>query len=230
MLKKLYDLIRPNLKPSFLGEEKTTDFKRKQQALRKELKERRRSVTFVDLEKELHEHLTKILVELDHVSDVIALTGVKSKDECEHWIFEEKYKSSVIPQFEYYEETRTFSLGWARWVATLHGSGEQTTGKVRSQRLPMKKKDEFGVGIYSKTIFASCGEETKPFLYEAEDNFRDIRELLGNVTKMKSSIRTMDRISTNLFDRAIMFDQEKRVKTSKLSQMPESEPTHVKIK
>ena len=224
MLKDLNELVVPMIDTS--DEERLTKAMRKVKLgeARERAKAVRDQIDPTDLENELHEHMEKIVIELDHIVDILALCALKTKDECEDEIVSRRKASPVFPEFLFNPEYRTFSLYWRRILKLTPGvNGEK--GTLKSERLPITQKptkDEEG-GSYPKTIFSAAQPTLRQALSETEDGFRRLRTMMQAVSQMRRTVGVVDRHATKYFDEAIVYETKPRRTSSKPSEFPVAE-------
>lgn len=231
MLESLYRLVVPLVRAKDDKELSKGTLIRESKAAQKSAAERRREIDPIELEKELHLHYGRILCELDHIVDILSVTALKTKDDFEELRFGMKQNASIVPEFSYSEESRSFRLYWRR-VTRVFASQSNTPGSIQSSRIPIRAGDDKDerAGYYPKSVFAGQEPNDRKLLGDTEDKFKELRFLMHQVNAMRRTIETADRHATKFFDETIIYDTQPRIKKSKMDNVPSvEEPTIIKV-
>ena len=229
MLKKLFELVAPRIERADDAPLSDAEMRRQAKSAQRSAAELRAQIDPVELEKELRTHFGKILCELDHLVDVLAVAALKTKDEHEQMTFGRSEKVRFIPEFLYNHQYRTFSLYWRR-VTRLYATKDAKEGNVQSKRLPISadNDDSERAGFYPKTTFSRIDGEQRSIVYSTEDKFQELRFLMRQVSAMRRTVAASDRHATNFFDTSIVYDTQPRQLSSMTENVPNvEEPTHV---
>lgn len=227
MLKYLFELVVPTVKRS--ADETTSDLAFIQRA--KEAKniavQRRQEIDPIELEKELRIHCGRIITELDHLVDVLAVMAMKTKDDYEIQSRSSPNKIKFTPEFAYWQDQRSFGLYW-RKVTHRFPNKDAISGSLKSKRIPIKQGTDINAsaGYYPKTTFSQLEDDDRQLVCNTEDQFKEIRFMLKQLSTMKRTCEVIDRHATKFFDDAIVFDTQPRTRTCKADGIPaQEEPT-----
>lgn len=229
MLLKLFNLVVPKIERADDTPLSDPELRRKTKIAHRSAADKRTQIDPIELEKELRTHFGKILCELDHLVDVLAVAALKTKDEHEQMSFGGTEKQRFIPEFFYTHKYRTFSLYWRR-ITHLYGTKDGKDGNIQSKRIPISGENDNNerAGFYPKTTFSRIDGEQKRIVYSTEDKFQELRYLMHQISVMRRIIATSDRHATKFFDSSIVYDTQPRQLTSMIENIPNvEEPTHV---
>lgn len=229
MLKYIFELVVPTVERS--DDEKPTDpaVIRRTREVKEQAIQQRQEVDPINIEKELRLHCGRLITEIDHLVDVLGLMAMKTKDDYEIQSRSSPNKLKFTPEFAYWSKERSFGLYW-RKVTHRFAQKDGMPGSVQSKRIPIQQGTDINAtaGFYPKTIFSRLEDDDRKLASLTEDQFKEIRYMLKQLSTMKRTVEVVDRHATKFFNNAIIFDTQPRTTTCKTDDVPSTEePTFI---